>query len=178
MRILALLTIFTFMNQDSSALIYDFNNQDDSNPWYIVDDGVMGGLSEGKISINQAGNGVFSGYVTTDNNGGFSSLRYELEKKDVSQFTKVTIKLKGDGKDYQFRIKSDASQRYSYVKSFTPSGDWETIRLSFKDFIPMFRGNILNKPNYPGQVIDEVAFLIGNNRKENFALEIAKIYLE
>jgi hypothetical protein len=175
---LALLTIFMYMNQDSSALIYDFNNQDDSNPWYIVDDGVMGGLSEGKITVNQAGNGVFSGYVTTENNGGFSSVRYSLDKKDVSQFTNVAIKLKGDGKDYQFRIKSDASQRYSYVKSFTTSGDWETIRLLFKDFIPMFRGNTLNKSNYPGQVIDQVAFLIGNNRKENFDLEIEKIYLE
>ncbi|WP_281540247.1 CIA30 family protein [Maribacter aestuarii] len=166
------------MNQDTSALIYNFKNHNNGKPCYIVDDGVMGGLSEGKIIVNQAGNGVFSGYVTTENNGGFSSVRYEMDKKDVSRFSKVVIKLKGDGKEYQFRIKSDASQRYSYVKSFMTSGDWELIRLSFNDFIPMFRRNTLKKPNYQGKIMEEVAFLIGNNRKENFTLEIEKIYLE
>lgn len=178
MRFIVILLFFTLMNQYHSSIIYDFQNKGSSVQWYVVDDGVMGGLSKGNIAVNQEGHGVFSGYVTTENNGGFSSVRYALEKKNVSQFTKVIIKLKGDGKKYQFRIKSDASQRYSYVNSFETSGDWETVTLPFDDFIPMFRGNTLNKPNYHGKVMEEVAFLIRNNRKEQFSLEIEKIYLE
>ena len=178
MRIIAFLLFFTAMNQDHSSIIYDFENKGSNIQWYVVNDGVMGGLSEGNIAMNQEGHGVFSGYVTTENNGGFSSMRYVLEKKNVSQFTKVVIKLKGDGKKYQFRIKSDASQRYSYVNSFETSGDWETVTLPFGDFIPMFRGNTLDKSNYLGEYMAEIAFLIGNNRKENFKLEIVRIYLE
>ncbi len=176
MRIVALLLFFTFMFQNQASLIYDFNAND--NPWFVVNDGVMGGLSKGKIEVNSNGNGVFSGYVTTENNGGFSSVRYQLDKKDVATFSNVVIKLKGDGKQYQFRIKSDASQRYSYVVNFETSGEWETKKLPFDDFIPMFRGNTLEKPNYPGKILSEVAFLIGNNRNEAFSLEIEKIYLE
>jgi len=176
MKIVALLLFFTFMFQDQASLIYDFNTND--NPWFVVNDGVMGGLSKGKIEVNREGNGVFSGYVTTENNGGFSSIRYKLDKKNVTIFSHVVIKLKGDGKQYQFRIKSDASQRYSYVNTFDTSGDWEIKKLPFDAFVPMFRGNTLEKPNYPGKVIAEVAFLIGNNRKEAFSLEIEKIYLE
>ncbi len=166
------------MNQDRSSMIYNFNKKDNNTSWYIVDDGVMGGLSEGKFTVDQEGNGVFSGYVTTENNGGFSSVRYEMDKKDVSQFSSVVIKLRGDGKKYQFRIKSNTVQRYSYVNNFSTSGKWEIKKLSFDDFIPMFRGNTLEKPNYPGKFMAEIAFLIGDNRKENFKLEIERIYLE
>ena len=42
----------------------------------------------------------------------------------------------------------------------------------------MFRGYKLNEPNYAGEVIAEIAFLIGNKRNESFSLEIEKIYLE
>lgn len=178
MRVLALLLFFTIMPQDHSSLIYDFTQHDNKNQWFIVDDGVMGGLSQGNININSDGNGVFQGYVTTENNGGFSSVHYKLDNKDVSPFSTVVIKLKGDGKKYQFRIKSNAYQRFSYINSFETSGDWETIKLSFDDFVPMFRGYRLAEPNYSGKVMAEVAFLIGNKRDEAFSLEIEKIYLE
>ena len=178
MRVLALLLFFTVMSQDRSSLIYDFTQNDNKGQWFIVDDGVMGGLSQGNINIDSNGHGVFKGYVTTENNGGFSSVHYKLDKKDVTPFSTVVIKLKGDGKKYQFRIKRNTYQRFSYTNSFETSGDWETIKLAFNDFVPMFRGYKLNEPNYAGEVIAEIAFLIGNKRNESFSLEIEKIYLE
>ncbi len=76
------------------------------------------------------------------------------------------------------RIKSDALQRYSYMKSFMTSGEWETIKIPFSIFMPIFRGNEMNMPNYPAQFMEEIALLIGKKRKENFSLEISNIYLE
>ena len=178
MKGIIVMLILSFMCQDSSMLIFDFKNESDIANWYVVNDGVMGGLSEGSITMSNSGNALYSGTVRTENNGGFSSLRYGFEAKDVSKYGAVKLKVKGDGKSYQFRIKADRSTRYSYSNSFKTSGEWETITLVLPSFFPSFRGNQLDKPNYSGDTMEEIAILIGNNTKESFSLEIEKIYLE
>ncbi len=166
------------MQQDSSSNIFNYKDAKNNSNWYTVNDGVMGGMSEGTISINDIGIATFNGYVTTANNGGFSSTRYVFNKKDVSKFNHVVLKVKGDGKSYQFRIKENSSQRYSYITTFKTSGEWETIKIPLSSFYPSFRGNRLDKINYSGNLMEEIAILIGNNTKESFKLEIKNIYLE
>lgn len=178
MKLIATLFILSVMCQDSSSNIFNFKNAGSTSDWYVVNDGVMGGLSKGTISINEDGNALFKGYVTTENNGGFSSVRYTFNKKDVSKFTHVVLKLKGDGKSYQLRIKENLSERYSFIATFKTSGDWETIKMPLSTFYPSFRGYKLNKSNFSGDYMEEIAFLIGNKVKESFVLEIDKIYLE
>lgn len=166
------------MPQDRSSVLFDFNMDADMTNWYVVNDGVMGGLSRGTFSLNDAGNGLFKGYVTTENNGGFSSVRYQFPEKKVTNFTHVVLKVKGDGKSYQFRIKENRRQRYSYIATFETSGDWETIKIPFNSFYPGFRGYKLDMPKYAGASMEEIAMLIGNKRKESFSLEINSISLE
>ncbi len=166
------------LTQDTNKIIFDFSEVKTIKDWYVVNDGVMGGLSKGKFNLNDNGNALFHGYVTTENNGGFTSVRHSFSEKNVSSFKAVTLRLKGDGKTYQFRIKADEDQSYSYVQDFKTSGDWETITISFNSFYPTYRGNKLNKPNYSGEHMEEVTFLIGNKKKESFALEIESITLE
>ncbi|MFC7357191.1 CIA30 family protein [Jejudonia soesokkakensis] len=167
-----------FMIQDNSNLIFEASNKEDISKWYVVDDGVMGGVSEGTITMNTSKNLLFTGQVRLENNGGFSSIRYNFETKQVKQYQYVVLRLKGDGKEYQFRIKEDRQQRYSYIQSFKTSGEWQTIKLPLDEFYAGFRGNKLKIPNYAGLEMDEIAILIGNKRKESFSLEIDKIYLE
>ncbi|HQV34897.1 MAG TPA: CIA30 family protein, partial [Flavobacterium sp.] len=97
--------IFTYLLIMNTSLIYDFNKNSSPKDWRTIDDGVMGGLSQGKFSIDADGNGVFEGAVSLENNGGFSSVRYQSDKIKVTKVSKVRIRLKGDGKEYQFRIK-------------------------------------------------------------------------
>ena len=75
----------------------------------IVDDVVMGGRSSGTFELNSKGFGVFKGKVSLENNGGFSSLRYQSKRISINKHTNIVIKLRGDGKAYQFRIKSKCS---------------------------------------------------------------------
>ena len=138
----------------------------------------MGGRSEGNFEVNPEGLGVFEGYVTTENNGGFSSLRYNFEGLKTAGFTSVILKLKGDGKSYQFRLKGSDNQRHSYIYSFKTSGEVQEISIPLKDFIPSFRGYTLDIPNFNANKIEEIAFLIGNKTKENFRLEIESISLK
>ena len=157
--------------------LFDFDRNSDLSNWMIVDDVVMGGRSNGNFGINEDGEGIFYGSVSTQNNGGFSSVRYQCGKKDISKYNKAVIRLKGDGKSYQFRTKTDNYDRHSYVYEFKTSGEWEIIEISFSDMEPRFRGRQLNMSNYPAETLEEIAFLIGNKKNESFELKIDYIEL-
>ena len=167
--------LLTTMN---SVILFDFNNDSNLNNWRIVDDAVMGGISSSQIRLNAEGHGVFEGEVSTKNNGGFSSVRYTFEKTKVSAEDKIIVRLKGDGKDYQLRVKNNSSNYYSYIKSFSTTGKWEDIEISLKDMYPSFRGRQLDSPNFSHNVIEEIVFLIGNKKNESFQLQIDKIELK
>ena len=157
--------------------IFKFNKSSEVNNWVIVDDVVMGGKSSGNFSLNTDGHGVFSGSISLENMGGFSMLRYQFRKINVNVFTRIRIKLKGDGKMYQFRIKNNSDNYYSYVSTFSTSGDWEEIEIPLAEMYPAFRGKKLNQANFPGDYLAEVSFLIGNKKTEKFRLLIDQIDL-
>ncbi|MFK7846510.1 MAG: CIA30 family protein [Rhodothermales bacterium] len=161
-----------------SIVVFDFAKDADLSNWRVVNDGVMGGRSSSTFELNSAGHGVFSGTVSLENNGGFSSVQYRFNRMQVAENRKVKIRLKGDGKQYQFRVKSDARTYYSYMTVFETSGAWETIELSLADMYPAFRGRMLNQPNFSDDAIEELRFLIGNKKAEDFRLEIDQIVLE
>jgi hypothetical protein len=172
--LLATLIIITAMN---TQLIFDFNKDSDIRGWEIVDDVVMGGRSMGQFSLTPQGFGLFEGRISLENNGGFSSVRYRFEKMKVNENSIITLKLKGDGKTYQLRIKNDAGNYFSYITAFTTSGEWQKIEISLKDMYPSFRGRRLDQPNFSHEFIEEIAFLIGNKKPESFKLFIDKMEL-
>ena len=138
----------------------------------------MGGRSQGNFSVNSEGFGVFEGYVTTENNGGFSSLRYNFDGIKTSGFESVVLKLRGDGKSYQFRLKGSDTQRHSYIYTFTTTGLEQDIIIPLKDFSPRFRGRQLILPNFDADKIEQIAFLIGNKTNERFYLAIESIIIK
>ncbi len=162
----------------NSILLFDFKEKSNIDYWNIVDDGVMGGLSSSQFSIDENGNAVFSGFVTTENNGGFCSVQYNFKTMALSQKTVFIIRLKGDGKKYQFRVKSKSNDYYSYIYEFQTTTDWQTIEIPISEMYASFRGRTLNIPNYDGTSLAQLAFLISNKRNENFKLLIDKIEVE
>lgn len=160
-----------------TLVLVDFSSDKNSGSWQVVDDTVMGGASRGHFYISDEGIGVFHGHVSLENNGGFSSLRYRCETLPVEGFTKAIIKLRGDGKKYQFRMKSSQSERHAYIAIFQTTGDWQTVEFNLADMSPAFRGMKMNLPNFPAKQLEEIAFLIGNKAVEDFRLEIAWIRL-
>lgn len=158
--------------------IFNFTTRANITKWTVVNDVVMGGISSAKINIDQEGHGIFEGHVSLENNGGFSSLRYRFDTINTSNFSKIILKIKGDGKKYQFRIKSDSENHYSYISVFETSGEWEKIVILMETMQPKFRGQKLNMSNYSSNTIEEIAFLIGNKKDEDFKLAIDEIYLQ
>ncbi len=160
------------------TILFNFDKTNDLSDWYVVDDVVMGGRSDGNLEINAAGHGVYHGDVSLKNNGGFSSIRHRFAEVDVSAFTVCKIRLKGDGKQYQFRTKPDQYDRHSYVYNFETSGDWETVEIPLAELYPTFRGRRLDMNNFPGEKMEEIAILISNKRAESFELVLDWVGLE
>ena len=176
MKLFSILIILYLLMQE--RVIFDFNKKSDLQDWIIVDDVVMGGRSLSTFKLNEDGIGVFEGNISLENNGGFSSLRYRFLKKTIKEYTQVKIRLRGDGKKYQFRIKSNTADYFSYIAPFQTSGKWQEIVIPLEDLYPSFRGRRLNQPNFSSDYIEELAFLIGNKKSESFKLLIDKIALE
>lgn len=157
--------------------IYDFDLSSGVKGWYVVDDSVMGGRSAGNFDLTEEGHALFHGTVSLENNGGFSSVRYQTSPVALDGAKKIRLKVKGDGKQYQLRIKDSTKTYYSYVGTFSTNGKWQQIDIKLKDMYPSFRGMMVNQPNFDKESIEELAFLIANKKAENFYLEIDKIEL-
>ena len=160
-----------------SLTLFDFSKETPEK-WVVVNDGVMGGLSRSTLRINAEGHGVFSGKVTLENNGGFASLRLDCGKISLENAHSIVLKIKGDGKRYQFRIRASKKDYNAYIQYFDTSGEWEKIILPLSEFYPTFRGRKLKLPDFSGDTLEEVGILIGNKKEEEFELQINSILLE
>ena len=172
-----LICILILLQGMNSKIIFDFNKEANIQNWNVVNDVVMGGRSSSQFKLNSDGFGVFEGNISLENNGGFSSVRYQLEKTEVTKYTKIKIRLKGDGKDYQFRVKNNSRNYYSYITTFSTTNEWQNIEISLKDMYPSFRARQLNAPNFSHDFLEELVFLIGNKKDENFKMLIDTIEL-
>jgi hypothetical protein len=78
--------------------------------WGALDDVVMGGVSASSFQISPTAGedggpvGLFKGYVSTDNNGGFASIRSRNFEppQDLSAYEGFEFRLKGDGHRFKF----------------------------------------------------------------------------
>ena len=175
MKISALLFLILFGT--NSHTIFDFKSNSSINSWTTVDDTVMGGRSDSKFTLDSNGYGLFEGDISLKNYGGFCSVRHKFERMSVANFSKIRLKLKGDGKDYQLRIKDKTSNYYVYQHSFITSGEWQEIELKLSEFYPTFRGRNLDMPNFNKNHLEELGILIANKKEEKFRLLIDKIEL-
>ncbi len=177
--ILSLLYSVLFLMTPTPIIIFDFTTESDLSDWRIMDDVVMGGRSDSNLQINEAGHGWFHGFVSLENNGGFASTRYNLkETLQVEGHTTCKIRLKADGKAYQFRTKESQYDRYSYIYTFETTGEWETVEIPLSEMYASFRGRRLDRPNYPARYLDHCAILIANKKNESFEMEIDRIWFE
>jgi len=158
-------------------IIYDFSGKTNLENWYVVDDDVMGGRSNGKLFLEDGNVGVFTGYISLKNYGGFSSIRYDVGEYFINDNNYIIIIVKGDNKYYQIRVRSSYYDRYVYTKKVFVKDEWQEISISLESLEPFFRGNRLRRKNFNKNKICEIGFLIGNKIEENFKLKIKSISL-
>ena len=146
--------------------------------WTIVNDGVMGGRSASSLELTDDGTAMFSGFLSLENNGGFASTRALFDYLDLTGFDGILLRVKGDGRRYQLRIRTNGNfDGVAYSSEFsTDAGAWTEVSLPFSEFRPTFRGRIPRGlgPLDPSS-IRQIGFLIGDKIEAPFQLEIAWI---
>lgn len=149
----------------------------DPGRWTVVNDGVMGGRSTGGVERTDRGTLRFHGNVSLENNGGFASTRSELHPRDLSAFHGIALRVRGDGRRYQLRLRMSPRDRVAYKAEFeTEPGAWTEARIPFADFRPTFRGR--RPPDAPPLdpgTIGQIGFLIADDREGPFELEVDRI---
>src|SRR5665648_1003651 len=162
------------MEKTKEILIEDFNLTSHLN-WEVINDGVMGGISESNFQIKPYQTAVFSGRVSLENNGGFASVRASLREPVSGNFEKIVLRLKGDGKTYSLRIRTEQNfDGVAYACSFsTKKDEWTEHEFSPADFVPTFRGRTLsNVPPLKDMKISHIGFLISEKQSGSFGLKI------
>lgn len=130
-------------------IIFDFTNPsaDLKEIWGAVDDVVMGGVSESSIRLAE-NKAIFSGNVSTENNGGFASVRTRNFNPpiDLSNYEGIELRVRGDGKRYKFIARcEDRWDGIGYCFSFdTADNEWSNIRIPFSSLIPVFRAKTVS----------------------------------
>jgi hypothetical protein len=159
---------------DTSMNLIDFHS-DGGDMWTLVNDTVMGGVSSSRLRTTDRRTGIFSGVLSLENNGGFASVRAAVGKRDLSAYAGLETRVRGDGRTYQLRLRTDDHlDGIAYKSVFeTRVGEWLTVRLSFSDFLPTFRGQTPADaaPLDPAR-IHQVGFLLADKHPGEFSLEI------
>lgn len=154
--------------------LIDFSDADSAR-WYVVNDGVMGGVSRGDMQRTAHGTGIFAGSLSLENNGGFASVRVALEHHDLSSYAGLEIRVRGDGRTYQLRLRTDDDfDGIAYRAEFeTVDGEWKTTRIPFIRFLPTFRGRTLkDHPPLDRSQVHQLAFMLADKKSGPFSLEI------
>ena len=165
----------TSLDSETEMELFNFETQADLQEWRVVNDGVMGGLSQGEIIRTDLSTAVFQGTISLENNGGFSSIRTLPRPYNLDGFDGITLRVRGDGQTYQFRLRLDdrfdgVSYRYSFQ---TKADEWITAKVPFSECVPVFRGRKLTgvPPVSPGK-IQQIGFLISDKQAGSFKLEV------
>lgn len=157
--------------------IIDFKSPSESSHWQIINDCVMGGLSQSEFEVTSEGYGQFSGHVSLKNNGGFASARRLVSLKGIEKYSHLRLRVKGDGSAYQFRIKSNASDDHFFNYPFKTTGHWQVLEVPLNEMFPIYRGRKLDMSNFSASHIEEIRFMIANQKEEDFEILIDKIEL-
>ena len=163
---------------DGGFLLTDFTTERSDLDWYVLNDNVMGGRSEGTFKI-EGGELYFAGRTNT-RGGGFSSIRTKPVQLDLSGFAGIRLQVRGDGRRYTWRLATDARWRgrqISYWADFdTRDGAWTTVNIPFSRFIPRYRGATLDGPELDPEQITEMGLMIYDNLDGPFELRLSSVY--
>ena len=140
--LIVLLTFTTIASANDEALSFPFN-ADSGKYWQYVSDRVMGGVSDGQVTLEQDGEMYYArltGNVSTANNGGFIQLRagvsFANSEKDGKNLQGVRLNVRGNGETYYIHIRTNESWSPSdyYATTFKANSDWQMIDLPFNTF--------------------------------------------
>ena len=164
----------TLMAADEERVLFNFVKPDAAKAWGNVNDGVMGGLSDGRFKINDDRKMEFFGTLSLENNGGFASVRARGAQLGLEQDDVIVARVRGDGRQYNFNLYAQRNLGgYSYRQSFkTKTGEWIEIQLPVSKFVATWRGRVFPNVKLDPSKVTGLGFLLGDKKAGPFKLEV------
>lgn len=145
--------------------------------WEAINDGVMGGLSRSRPRI-ESGAVCFEGALSLENNGGFASMRAHLPQPLIG-FAAARLKVSGDGRRYQFRLRENGDSRgVAWRAFFRPPREAALVELHTRDFQAVIRGEpVIGARALPQTRLHVLGFMLADRQTGPFALRLQSIEL-
>lgn len=163
------------MSKTTDTMILDFCATSPCQ-WEAVDDRIMGGTSHSRPEYVKDVGLRFSGNVSFDNNGGFASIRSNSGHYDLTCYSGLRVRLRGDGKSYKLSLRTDTFfDGVSYQVAFnTEENTWQEFTLPFDAFTPTHHGIKLSTVA-PMDISKIMSFgvFIADRQEGHFQLDIA-----
>ena len=169
------------MAAEVRQLLFDFSNTDSAKEWQNINDGVMGGVSDGKFKITDTKTLEFYGTLSLENNGGFASVRTRARQLRLEKGDTVVAKVRGDGREYTLNLYVNKPLiAFSYKATVqTKKDEWIEIKVPLDKFEATSFGRVLKDagPVDPKDV-NSLGFMLSDKKAGSFKLEVESIQVE
>lgn len=164
--------------------LFDFSDAHASQPWHAIDDRVMGGISQSELIAahhQQQSLGLFRGEVSRRNNGGFCSVRADLDKPITQGVEHLWIECQNNNqwgeKTYYLNLRtSNSFDGISYRAGFTPDQHLSRYQFCANEFSPVFRGRAVpDAPALQFTAVRQLGLMIADAQVGLFELFIKNI---
>ncbi len=167
--------------QEAPHPLLDFAAPDSAQKWQAVNDGVMGGVSDGRLRITQDKTLEFFGTLSLENNGGFASVRTKPADLDIKAGDTLVVRVKGDGREYVLNLYTKSRRMAFSYRALLPTikDEWTEVRVPLTDFIPTAFGRRVQGmgPVVPDQ-INGIGFMLSDKKSGPFTMQVEWVKVE
>jgi len=168
------LTVKNIKEEVDCIVIDNFEDLAENSAWGVVNDGVMGGLSKGNITINNQSL-TFAGNINT-NGGGFSSIRRPLPSNILTTGTRITVKAISDGRTYRLTVWEQGSNTsHQAVLPFVSSNESQEVSLLLNSLVPTRFGRNIQVKSLTLSKAREIGIILSDGINGPFSLELESI---
>ena len=161
--------------EQPSRVLFDFDDSGSIEQWRTVNDGVMGGVSDGRRRLTGDGSMEFFGKLSLDNNGGFASVRSQSGELRLNDGDVIVARVRGDGRRYYFNARTNKPRMaFSYRAEFqTKAEEWQEIRVPVADLRATWFGRQISGASpVTASSVNSIGFLLADKKPGSFELEV------
>lgn len=150
----------------------DFGTNEIQEGWRIVNDGVMGGLSRGRINYEESSM-KFYGTLSLENNGGFSWAQYGLQNTLDGDGNYFKLRIKTDEHSYFFtaRVANDRGCHYESEPICT-NGEWQEMTIATASMFKTWRGRTFDEVLDMSTDLLEIGLILKDKKEGPFSAEV------
>jgi len=169
------------MAEDTPKVLFDFTGAEAAKEWQTVNDGVMGGVSEGKFKITDKKTLEFFGTLSLENNGGFASVRTKAKKLGLEKGDTLIARVRGDGREYMLNLYLNKPLiAFAYRAAVqTKKDEWIEVKVPLDKFeATSFGRPVKDAGPVDPKEINALGVMLGDKKAGPFMMEVEWIKVE